>query len=205
MTDKPFTAPLILIWGPGETCEHRIGDKNLYDKRLELKQSLQEYYSKEGRDTVVAFSEDEELSKFTEDLKKFGAADIHAAEAKQVSWSTLIICLDDPRVRLTVQTEITGILRPFLDSRWRERPEFLKKVIVFEPVSFLKAEADTITPPGSIALANILEARERLHDVIDLRPYTDDEFERCELKKDVVRAVEALRIRPKLEDLSIIE
>jgi len=201
MSDKPFAPPLILIWGPGEKCTHKIGNKNLYDKRLDIKQSLQEYYTRQGNNSVVAFSEDEELSKFTEELKKFGPGDIYAAEAKQVSWSTLIICLDDPRVRLTIQSEMTGILRPFLDSSWRELPEFLKKVIVFEPVSFLKAEAERITPPGSIALARMLEVRDRMQDLIDLRPYTDDEFERCELRKDVVRAVEALRIRSELEDL----
>ena len=205
MTDKPFTQPLILIWGAGEESTDKIGSKNLYDKRLDIKQSLEDYYKKQGKDVVVAFSENEILKQFTDNLKKHGVKDIHPPETVQVKWSSLIICLDDPRLLLTIQSEITGILLPWLTYPWRKRPEFLEKVVIFEPECFLRAEAGQIETAGSVASGNILEVRERLQELIELRPYTDEEFEQCELRNEVIRIVEALKIQDEIKDLEIFE
>ena len=203
MTDKPFTHPLILIWGAGKDSEDRIGTKNLYDKREDIKASLEKYYKDQGIDVVVAYSEDEILKRFTDTLKSYGEKDISEPETKQVEWSRLIICLNDPRIFLTVQSEITGILLPSLVYPWRKRPQFLQKVVIFEPECFLKEEAGVVTTAGSVTLSRILEVREKLGDVIESIPYTDEQFEKCDLRDEVIRVVRALEINETIKDLDI--
>jgi len=203
MSDKPFTQPLILIWGAGKDSKQKIGTKNLLEKREDIKACLETYYKDQHKEVVVAYSEDEIWKKFTDNLKRFGASDISGPETKQVEWSNLIICLDDPRIFLTVQSEITGILLPCLTYPWRERPEFLRKVVIFEPDCFLKEEAGIVTTAGSVSLARVVEARERLGDIIEPIPYTEEQFEKCDLRNEVLRVISALEINEEIKDLDI--
>lgn len=197
---KPFEQPLILIWGPGKSCEDNIGGKNLYEKRLDLKDAIEEYYKAQDKEVMVAFSEDDVLRKYTKELETFGDSDIGEPEKKHVEWSSIVICLDDPRIYLTLHSEIPGILLPYL--LWKERPEYLRRVFILEPIAFLETlkeelaseNGGSIAPTGSVALSSLRDALERLAEsgeleLIEPLPYTDDEFATCELRNILVKEV----------------
>lgn len=199
--EKPFDNPLILIWGPAEGSDHEIEGKNLFIKRDEIREAISQHFQDRG--VKVHFSEDEELRDFTKQLETFGKGDIAKPEKQQVEWACIVIGLDYPHVKLTLHTEMMYLLDRVSRA---PKPQYLKKIYVFEPETFLDREkaTETISPTGSFALDSLVEKQKRLKNVLKVLPYSYAQFGQCLLRKVIIEEIDSIMQEQVICDEDII-